>query len=135
MVQLAALVLKEIIRSDKPDATIWRPAHSKNKIVPRSSQQIDAALRVDLRETSWRENEDRAAGVRRHVEDVRGGQTVLGSKTLKDAPRLAHQTISSADPHATALEFARAVVAHACLVCDWDQSLAASAQGVPPPVS
>ena len=43
--------------------------------------------------------------------------------------------ISSADPHATALEFARAVVAHACLVCDWDQSLAASAQGVPPPVS
>jgi hypothetical protein len=43
--------------------------------------------------------------------------------------------ISSADPHATALEFARAVVAHACVVCDWDQSLAASAQGVPPPVS
>ena len=43
--------------------------------------------------------------------------------------------ISSADPHAAALEFARAVVAHACLVCDWDQSLAASAQGVPPPVT
>ena len=27
--------------------------------------------------------------------------------------------VSSSDPHATALEFGRAVVAHACLVCDW----------------
>jgi hypothetical protein len=43
--------------------------------------------------------------------------------------------ITSSDPHASALEFARAVVAHACVVCDWDQPLAASAQGVPPPVS
>jgi hypothetical protein len=43
--------------------------------------------------------------------------------------------IVSSDPHATALAFGRAVVAHACLVCAWDPDLAASAQGVPPPVT
>jgi hypothetical protein len=42
---------------------------------------------------------------------------------------------SSADPHARALDFARAVVAHACTICEWDPALAASAQGDPPPVS
>ncbi len=42
---------------------------------------------------------------------------------------------ASADPHATALEFGRAVVAHACLMCEWDPALAASAQGVPPPLN
>jgi hypothetical protein len=41
---------------------------------------------------------------------------------------------SSAEPHAMALEFARAVFRHACRVCGWDQGLAASADGVPPPV-
>ncbi len=41
----------------------------------------------------------------------------------------------SSDPHATAVEFGRAVVAHACLMCDWDPALAASAQGTPPPLS
>jgi hypothetical protein len=40
-----------------------------------------------------------------------------------------------ADPHAVALEFARSVVQHACAVCDWDPVLAASAMGVPPPVT
>ncbi len=43
--------------------------------------------------------------------------------------------IAGVDPHAMALEFARAVVAHACLICEWDPALAESAQGVPPPVS
>jgi hypothetical protein len=42
---------------------------------------------------------------------------------------------SSADPHGTALEFARAVFRHACLVCAWDPGLAATAEGTPPPVS
>jgi hypothetical protein len=41
---------------------------------------------------------------------------------------------ASADPHATALEFARSVFAHACSVCEWDPALAASATGSPPPV-
>jgi hypothetical protein len=41
---------------------------------------------------------------------------------------------SAADPHATALEFARSAFRHACQVCDWDPSLAASADGLPPPV-
>jgi Family of unknown function (DUF5996) len=45
------------------------------------------------------------------------------------------EVIAAPDPHAAALEFAQAVVAHACLKCAWDPSLAASAQGVPPPVS
>ena len=43
--------------------------------------------------------------------------------------------ITTTDPHSTAVEFGRAVVAHACLKCDWDPALAASAQGVPPAVS
>jgi hypothetical protein len=38
------------------------------------------------------------------------------------------------DPHALALEFARSAFQHACLVCGWDEELAASAEGTPPPV-
>ena len=38
------------------------------------------------------------------------------------------------DPHATALQFARSAVQHACTVCDWDPSLAASADGRRPPI-
>ncbi len=40
-----------------------------------------------------------------------------------------------ADPHRVALEFARAAFRHACVTCDWDQALAASAEGSPPPVT
>ena len=40
----------------------------------------------------------------------------------------------SADPHADALEFARSAVRHACLICDWDTGLAASAEGAVPPI-
>jgi hypothetical protein len=39
------------------------------------------------------------------------------------------------DPAAAALEFARSVFQHACLVCGWSPMLAASAAGTPPPVS
>ncbi len=38
------------------------------------------------------------------------------------------------DPHAHALSFARSAFRHACLVCGWDESLAASAESSPPPV-
>ncbi|MEO6857873.1 MAG: DUF5996 family protein [Solirubrobacteraceae bacterium] len=41
---------------------------------------------------------------------------------------------SSPDPHALALEFARSATRHACSVCEWDPALAASAEGIPPPV-
>jgi hypothetical protein len=41
---------------------------------------------------------------------------------------------ASDDPHAFALEFARSAFRHACLVCGWDEELAASAEGTPPPV-
>ncbi len=41
---------------------------------------------------------------------------------------------ASADPHALALDFAHSAFRHACLVCEWDQALAASAEGTPPPV-
>jgi hypothetical protein len=37
--------------------------------------------------------------------------------------------------HAAALEFARSAFRHACAVCEWDESLAASAEGTPPPVA
>ena len=45
------------------------------------------------------------------------------------------ELITTSDPHGAALEFARAVVAHACLKCAWDPALAASALGDPPPVA
>ena len=42
---------------------------------------------------------------------------------------------ASPDPHGTALAFARSAFRHACLVCNWDGALAATAAGDPPPVS
>jgi hypothetical protein len=41
---------------------------------------------------------------------------------------------ASEDPHAFALGFARSAFRHACMVCGWDEDLAASAEGTPPPV-
>jgi len=41
---------------------------------------------------------------------------------------------AAADPHAAALEFAQSAFRHACVVCDWDPGLAASADSNPPPV-
>jgi hypothetical protein len=41
---------------------------------------------------------------------------------------------ASQDPHAAALEFARSVFRRSCAVCAWDPALAASADGIPPPV-
>ena len=41
---------------------------------------------------------------------------------------------AAADPRAVAVEFARSVFRHACLVCGWDTDLAASAEGRTPPV-
>ncbi len=43
--------------------------------------------------------------------------------------------IASADPHASALQFARSAFRHACSVCEWDPALAATADGTPPPVN
>jgi Family of unknown function (DUF5996) len=38
------------------------------------------------------------------------------------------------DPRAAALEFARSAFRHACAICGWDMTLAASAEGTPPPI-
>jgi len=40
----------------------------------------------------------------------------------------------AADPHADALSFARSAFRHACVVCEWDPGLPASAEGTPPPL-
>jgi hypothetical protein len=61
-------------------------------------------------------------------------------------PRLRHAALrltargwddvrGSPDPHAFALDFVRSAFRHACLVCDWDPALSASAEGTPPPVA
>ena len=42
--------------------------------------------------------------------------------------------VAAADPHATALAFARSAFRHACDVCEWDPALLASVEGEPPPV-
>ena len=39
------------------------------------------------------------------------------------------------DPLATGLDFAHSVFRHACLACEWDPTLLASADGAPPPVA
>ena len=52
------------------------------------------------------------------------GEYILDGKDVRSSP----------DPHASALEFARSAFLHACLVCDWDPALPASAEGSPPPV-
>jgi hypothetical protein len=41
---------------------------------------------------------------------------------------------ASEDPRASALEFARSTFRHACEACKWDPTLAASADGTPPPI-
>jgi hypothetical protein len=43
--------------------------------------------------------------------------------------------VAAEDPHGLALDFCRSVFAHACTTCGWDESLAASAAGTPPPVA
>jgi hypothetical protein len=53
------------------------------------------------------------------------GEYVLDWDDVRTAP----------DPHALALEFARSVFNHACVVCEWDPALPASAEGNPPPVT
>jgi hypothetical protein len=43
--------------------------------------------------------------------------------------------VAKSDPHGASLEFLRSFIRDACRVCDWDPSLAASAEGDPPPVA
>jgi hypothetical protein len=45
------------------------------------------------------------------------------------------EVCAAEDPHAEALRFARSAFVHACVVCEWDPSLRASAEGRPPPVA
>jgi Family of unknown function (DUF5996) len=52
------------------------------------------------------------------------GEYVLDWDDVRSAP----------DPPAAGLEFARSAFRHACIACGWDVTLAASAEGTPPPV-
>jgi hypothetical protein len=52
------------------------------------------------------------------------GEYVLGWEDVRTSP----------DPRALALVFARSAFRHACAVCEWDPALAATAEGVPPPI-
>ena len=42
---------------------------------------------------------------------------------------------AASDPHGAAVRFARSAFAHACVVCEWDPALRASAEGTPPPLA
>jgi len=53
------------------------------------------------------------------------GEYVLDWEDVRAAP----------DPRAAALEFARSAFQHACVVCDWDPALGASAESSPPPIA
>ena len=52
------------------------------------------------------------------------GEYVLEWEDIRESP----------NPPALALEFARSAFGQACAVCDWDPVLAATAEGVPPPI-
>jgi hypothetical protein len=52
------------------------------------------------------------------------GEYVLEWDEIRESP----------DPSALAVEFARSAFRHACDVCEWDPALAATAEGVPPPI-
>jgi uncharacterized protein DUF5996 len=56
--------------------------------------------------------------------DATLGEFILDWDDIRTAP----------DPRGTALTFLRSAVAHACLVCGWDPTLAGSVEGDPPPV-
>ncbi len=56
--------------------------------------------------------------------DAKLGEYVLDWDDIRESP----------DPHAVAVEFGRAAFRHACEVCGWDPALAATAEGVPPPI-
>ena len=56
--------------------------------------------------------------------DAKLGEYVLHWDDIRDSP----------DPHAAAVEFGRAAFRHACAACDWDPALAATAEGIPPPI-
>jgi len=43
--------------------------------------------------------------------------------------------LTTVDPHAAALTFARSAARHACGLCEWDQTLASSLEGKPPPLT
>ena len=72
-----------------------------------------------------------AGGFRAH--DAVPAGRALGRRAGRVHPGLGRRP-AAADPHATALEFARSAFRHACAVCGWDPGLAASADGTPPPV-
>jgi hypothetical protein len=56
--------------------------------------------------------------------DAQLGEYVLEWEDIRESP----------DRHALALEFAHSAFRHGCAVCDWDPALAATAEGVPPPI-
>ena len=56
--------------------------------------------------------------------DAKLGEYVLDWDDIRESP----------DPHTAAVEFGRAAFRHGCAVCEWDPALAATAQGVPPPI-
>jgi Family of unknown function (DUF5996) len=56
--------------------------------------------------------------------EPRVGEYILDTEDIAAGP----------DPRGAALEFARSAFLHACDVCGWDMTLAASAEGKPPPV-
>ena len=56
--------------------------------------------------------------------DGKLGEYVLDWEDIRESP----------DPRALALEFARSAFRHGCAVCGWDPALAATAEGVPPPI-
>lgn len=58
-----------------------------------------------------------------------GWDDALGEFILDD-----RDAATNGNPHGAALEFGRAVFAHACQVCEWDPLLAATAEGDPPPI-
>ena len=82
----------------------------------------------ELSHDAWRETCDTLHGCTLAPSAARWDSALGGYILERDDARTAE------DPHAAAVQFAHAAFTHGCVVCEWDSSLHASAEGQPPPV-
>ena len=103
-------------------ATEPMPAGRDRVVAGRSEVRTRGILRLRIPHAGWLCGRDPQPGC--GYWDGQLGEYVLDWEDIRESP----------DPHALALEFTRSAFRHACEVCEWDPELAASVDGVPPPI-
>ena len=114
------------------DAAVRRLHHAQRDGRPGGRRRLVAGRRALRHGGLLRLRAPRARGLRRR--DARARRRPLGRRSSASTCSTGTTSSPSPDPHAAALAFARSAFDHACVVCEWDPALAASAAGTPPPV-